>query len=58
MESGDCVERLTNIPAKGRDVIILVRYQRISFAAVFQGESNKANLSSVAHSISRKDLCW
>lgn len=49
VESGGCVERLTNIPAKGRDVIILVRYQRISFAAVFQGASNKANLGSVAH---------
>lgn len=44
--SGGSIEGFVNIPAKGYNVI-LVQYQRIYFADVFQHKSNKAYLSSV-----------
>lgn len=44
--SGGSIKGFVNIPAKGYNVI-LVQYQRIYFADVFQRKSNKAYLSSV-----------
>lgn len=50
MGSGGNTDGFGNTPAKGYDVM-LVQYQRIYFAAVFQDKSSKAYLHSVTYTI-------